>query len=106
MSDFAFQKLVLTDEIYFSKDYTLFSLIPLEGYRKWSDVLAHDFPGFHLDMTGGGRLANDVVPRLNFETMKKIFTMEANAECEEIANFERIVNEHGSVFLDEQGEVP
>jgi hypothetical protein len=57
-------------------------------------------------MTGGGRLANDVSPKLNFETLKKIFTMEANAECEEIANFERVVNEYGSVFLDGQTEVP
>jgi hypothetical protein len=39
-SDFAFVNLVFTDKMYFTKDFTQFSLIPLDGYYLWSHILA------------------------------------------------------------------
>ncbi|MFS8160582.1 MAG: hypothetical protein ACMG6E_10340 [Candidatus Roizmanbacteria bacterium] len=60
--------LVFTDKLYFTKDFTQFSNIPLDGYYQWSQVLATDFPGCTLDIKNG-RLLNNSSPRLNFETL-------------------------------------
>ncbi len=39
-SDFALMNLIFNDKIFFTKDFTQYSVIPLEGYHAWSEVLA------------------------------------------------------------------
>ena len=66
--DFSFINLIVNDEIYFTKDFTLFSLVPLDKYFKWSEVLESDFKGFTLDLKAS-KLVNTITPRLNFATL-------------------------------------
>ena len=44
-------KLVIEDKIYSNHDFSKFSLVPLEGYRKWSDYMAKEFKGYKLNNT-------------------------------------------------------
>jgi thiol-disulfide isomerase/thioredoxin len=106
-SDFAFMNLIFQDKIFFTKDFTQFSLIPLEGYFSWSSVLAKDFPGCVLDIKQG-KLHNTVSPRLNYDMLQRIFRLDLAhaAESDEVHMFEKLVNENGSLMLDESREVP
>lgn len=38
MGDYTVLNMIWKDELYFNKDFSLFATIPLEGYRKWSDL--------------------------------------------------------------------
>ena len=107
LSDFTWMKMVFDDQLLFSRDFTLFSLIPLEGFFKWSEAASTLIPGFTVDIAQG-KLLNTVTPRLNFESLMKIYRMDAAAaaECEEVKHFEEIIGQHGPVMLDETGEVP
>lgn len=39
-SDIIFSKMLLKDMYYFNNDFTLYSLVPLEGYQKWSTLMS------------------------------------------------------------------
>jgi hypothetical protein len=36
--DVSLLQLILDDHIYFDNDFVLYSMTPIEGYRKWSDL--------------------------------------------------------------------
>jgi hypothetical protein len=106
LSDFKIMGMIFEDRIYFTMDFTQFSLIPLEGYFKWSEILQKNFPGATLD-TKTGKLLNTVSPRLNYDTLQRIFRMdlETAKNSEEVKAFEDLVSTHGGVMLDETSEV-
>jgi hypothetical protein len=49
VTDLSLVILVSEDKILFNKDFSKFSLIPLEGFRTWSQLLDTDFKGYQLD---------------------------------------------------------
>jgi hypothetical protein len=51
MADIALAKIVYNDEIYFNHDCTLYSIVPLDGYVKWSDHVRDTMPGFTFNHT-------------------------------------------------------
>jgi hypothetical protein len=99
--------LIFQDKLYFSKDFTLYSLVPLEGFHLWSEILATSFPGCELDIKNG-RLVNNISPRLNYDMLQRIFRLDlAHAvESDEVQMFEKLINENGPLMLDESREVP
>jgi hypothetical protein len=105
LSDFSFIHLIIQDRILFTRDFTQYSVIPLDGYMKWSEILESDFKGFSVDFKGA-KLVNDNLPRLNYLTLQKIFLLPADSDCEEIRHFEKTVDENGPVFFDESVKVP
>lgn len=38
MGDYTITSMIWNDELYFNKDFSMLSNIPLAGYRKWSDL--------------------------------------------------------------------
>jgi hypothetical protein len=98
-------KMILNDEIHFNSDFTQFSLIPLEGYSTWSIKKDTVFKGYNLDRVSG-KLTNVSNPTFNFEVLRKIWLSAAGEDCEEIKNYEQLINEHNALFLDEKCPVP
>jgi hypothetical protein len=50
LADITFSKMAYADEVYFNPDYTQYSLVPLEGYVKWSDIMnSNVMAGFRFD---------------------------------------------------------
>jgi len=41
--------LVRADDVFFSSDFTQYSVTQLQGYRKWSDLMSNSFKGYVLD---------------------------------------------------------
>lgn len=97
--------LVKSDEVYFTSDFTQYSVMPLEGYHKWSELMLTSFKGYCLDEINVFQRAT--APTLNFKTILDIFMMKESAlGSYEIRAFESYVNTYGSGFLDELCKVP
>lgn len=65
IADLTFVKLLMNDKILMNKDFSKFSLIPIEGYRSWSEQLATDFKGYAMNEKFS--LTNSTAPTLNFK---------------------------------------
>ena len=48
MVDISFIQLVVTSKIRFNKDFTKFSVIEIDGYRLWSDLIENEYKGYAL----------------------------------------------------------
>ena len=79
--------MVFKDDVYFGKDMVQFSLIPLEGYMKWSEFIATKMSGFRFNSQY--QIENVTAPVFNYQLLMKIFTnKDPNALIEETKLFE------------------
>ena len=39
----------MNDQIYFNSDFAIYSTIPLEGYKKVSDMFENEFKGYEFN---------------------------------------------------------
>lgn len=64
--------MVLHDDVYISNDMVQYSLLPLEGYIKWSHFMSTKMRGFKLNEEF--QIENVSAPVLNYPLLMKIFT--------------------------------
>lgn len=68
----AFCKMTFADEFYFNEDFTYFSLVPLEGYRNWTQLFESQYKGYKFNMEHLS-LENAEHPILNYEKLMALF---------------------------------
>ena len=74
MDDYLLVKLVLEGKLFVNKDFSQFSIENIEGYKKWSEVLAQDFKGYSLN--DKLVLERTTAPTLNFKDLITLFKMD------------------------------
>jgi hypothetical protein len=101
--DVSFFQLVIENQIYFNSDFSLFSVEPIEGYKRWSDLFETIFKGYALN----DKREIDVVtaPTLNYDHLISML-LGKDTQSDEIAGFEQLVQENGSMYFDKKCEVP
>jgi hypothetical protein len=92
-----FVELYLKDQFYSNKQFTLFSAVELPGYKKWSDWLQTNFPGYVMDPETK-TLQAGTNPTLNWDETKKLL-LSKTWTTEEEASFEDKLK-NGSLLLD------
>lgn len=60
------------DEFYSNNDFSQFSNIFIDGYKKWSDFMKEKFPGYRLNEEGK-ILPNEGKEKLNFDKILRLF---------------------------------
>lgn len=58
---------------YANKSFDLYSVVPMEGFKKWSEYLATDFKGYDFD-PATNTLKPTTAPVLNYESLRKLLT--------------------------------
>ena len=92
-----FLDLYLKDQFYSNKQCTLFSVVELPGYKKWSDWLQTNFPGYVMDPETK-TLQAGTNPTLNWDETKKLLLSKTWTPEEEAAFEDKLKN--GSLLLD------
>jgi len=64
MADYAFFRMLLNDEVYFSSDFSIYSTTRLEGFRTWSQLMEEDLQGYQFIEN---KLIAVSAPTLNYE---------------------------------------
>lgn len=60
-----FSKMLLRDMYYFNRDFTLYSMVPLEGYLKWSELMNNQYKDYVFN--NKLEMENKTAPTLNFD---------------------------------------
>ena len=92
-----FLDLYFKNQFYSNKEFTLFSAVELPGYKKWSDWLQTNFPGYVMDPETK-TLQAGTNPTLNWDETKKLLLSKTWTPEEEAVFEDKIKN--GSLFLD------
>ncbi len=71
MIDASFLMLVLGDRIYFDKEFVLYSVAPINGYFKWSDLFLGQFKGYQINAKL--ELLSETAPTHNLGKHMKVF---------------------------------
>lgn len=66
-ADFAAFDMVMKDELYFNKDFTLYSATPIEGFKTWSQLMEEEFNGYLLNEKK--QLLPLTAPTINYNTV-------------------------------------
>lgn len=82
-------------------DFAKFSLVPLEGYRKWEDYMANEFKGYKLNDIEMS-LNPETAPVQSFEKVIKALTHESKEGNEDTQAMEQITKEWKYTYI--QGE--
>ena len=96
LADGSMYQLVINDEIYFDREFVYFSLVPLEGYRKFSDLFNQEFKGYEFI---NKKIQRTTAPLQNFEHLRSVL-LEKNFESDEVKSFEYLVDNNYPMYLD------
>lgn len=72
----------MNDELYLNKDGVLFSTHRIEGFKKWSEIIAEKFPGYSYNYDKW-IIENEQAQTLNFKDVKKLFLTDISAKTSE-----------------------
>jgi hypothetical protein len=103
LADIAFSTMAYDDEVYFNADYTQYSMVPIEGYMKWSDIMkSKAMAGFKFNRATF-QMEIDTATPLNFDMLQRILcNKDRNALVDETQHFEENFEKYGPVFLDKK----
>mmetsp|Transcript_11735 Transcript_11735/g.8558 ORF Transcript_11735/g.8558 Transcript_11735/m.8558 type:complete len:104 (-) Transcript_11735:218-529(-) len=81
LADASMFQIILSDQIYFDSEFAYFSLVPLEGYRSFSQLFDGPFKGYKLSEKT--TIERATAPLLNYEHLRSIL-LEKNFESDEV----------------------
>lgn len=102
--DRLFTYFFVADEAFLTNtDYTQYSVVPLPGFRPWSEYKTERFPGFEIDQERM-IIRSGTAPKLNYDELMKLFKSKDWTQEQEI-EFDEKLEKYGPLFLDETSEV-
>lgn len=90
--------------MWFNKDLSKYSALPLDGYLLWSDVMKNKYQGYISKGREG--IKADTAPTLNFDQLMHLLKLKDFKNSEEVKKFDELTKEGQSYFLDEKSKVP
>ena len=92
------------DYFYSNDDFYLFSIVPLEGLKKWSEYMETKFAGYQLN--SDFKFIRKTAEAWNFKEIEKLYLKENWTQDDLDTFYEKIAPSNGSLFLDEKYKVP
>jgi hypothetical protein len=97
LAEDVFTDVYLEDQFFASHDYLNFSVIPIEGFNKWSVWREQKFAGYDFDLVTR-ELSKGTAPTLNWEETKQTLLSRDLTPEQEAAFDDKLKN--GALFLD------